>query len=348
LTPPGLQVAGVLGTDHHGVFLTGTKEPLEMHVAHAAWDGFITWLSEGSAYCAGTTAGGTAAISRSTLDTDGPEVVVTSAAGSRTLTSHQHSIPRRPHVNLMRAGDHELRTAVLFPHDYEPGSVRLPVLMHPYAGPHALRVVASARAFLEPQWLADQGFCVVVADGRGTPSRGPAWERSIRDDLAALTLQDQVDALDAVAAAYPDDVDTSRVAMSGWSYGGFISALAVMARPDVFSAAVAGAPVTEWELYDTFYTERYVGHPAEQPEVYDRHNLSRLAPQLRHPLMIIHGMVDDNVVVAHTMRLSSALLAAGKPHEVLPLTGVTHMASQEVVAENLALLQVEFLHRALG
>jgi dipeptidyl-peptidase-4 len=157
-----------------------------------------------------------------------------------------------------------------------------------------------------------------------------------------------VDALEAVAAAYPDDVDTSRVAMSGWSYGGFISALAVMARPDVFSAAVAGAPVTEWELYDTFYTERYVGHPAEQPEVYDRHNLGLLASQLSHPLMIIHGMVDDNVVVAHTMRLSSALLAAGKPHEVLPLTGVTHMASQEVVAENLALLQVEFLHRALG
>jgi dipeptidyl-peptidase-4 len=287
-------------------------------------------------------------ISRSTLDTDGPEVVVTSSAGSQALASHQHPVPSRPRVQLMRAGERELRTAVLFPTGHEPGSVRLPVLMHPYAGPHALRVVASARAFLEPQWLADQGFCVVVADGRGTPSRGPAWERSIRDDLSGRTLQDQVDALEAVAAAYPDDVDTSRVAMSGWSYGGFISALAVMARPDVFSAAVAGAPVTEWELYDTFYTERYVGHPAEQPEVYDRHNLGLLASQLRHPLMIIHGMVDDNVVVAHTMRLSSALLAAGKPHEVLPLTGVTHMASQEVVAENLALLQVEFLHRALG
>jgi dipeptidyl-peptidase-4 len=348
LSPVGLQVAGVLGTDAGGVLLAVTDEPVEMHLARVAWDGTLTHLTEGAAYCTGTSAGGTTAISRSTLDTDGPQVTVTSAAGSAPLTSHQHLVPLRPGVHLMRAGERELRTAVLFPSDHEPGSARLPVLMHPYAGPHALRVVSSARAFLEPQWLADQGFCVVVADGRGTPSRGPAWERSVRDDLATLTLQDQVDALAAVAEVYPDDVDTSRVAMSGWSYGGYISALAVMARPDVFHAAVAGAPVSEWELYDTFYTERYVGHPAEQPEVYERHSLSRIAAQLEHPLMIIHGMVDDNVVVAHTLRLSSALLAAGRPHEVLPLTGVTHMASQEVVAENLALLQVDFLHRAVG
>jgi dipeptidyl-peptidase-4 len=348
LTPVGLQVAGVLGTDADGVLVAVTDEPVEMHLAHVAWDGTLTRLSEGEAVCTGAAAGGTTVISRSTLDTPGPTITVTAASGSMQLTSHQHPPPLRPAVRLLRGGERELRTAVLFPRDHSPGSSRLPVLMHPYAGPHALRVVSSSRAFLEPQWLADQGFCVVVADGRGTPSRGPAWERIVRDDLAAMTLQDQVDALAAVARAYPDDVDTSRVAMSGWSYGGYISALAVMARPDVFHAAVAGAPVTEWDLYDTFYTERYVGHPQQQPEVYERHSLSSIADQLAHPLMIIHGMADDNVVVAHTLRLSSALLAAGKSHEVLPLSGVTHMASQEVVAENLALLQVDFLRRALG
>jgi dipeptidyl-peptidase-4 len=348
LTPVGLQVAGVLDTDADGVLVAVTDEPVEMHLAHVAWDGTLTRLSEGEAVCTGAAAGGTTVISRSTLDTPGPTITVTAASGSMQLTSHQHPPPLRPAVRLLRGGERELRTAVLFPRDHSPGSSRLPVLMHPYAGPHALRVVSSSRAFLEPQWLADQGFCVVVADGRGTPSRGPAWERIVRDDLAAMTLQDQVDALAAVARAYPDDVDTSRVAMSGWSYGGYISALAVMARPDVFHAAVAGAPVTEWDLYDTFYTERYVGHPQQQPEVYERHSLSSIADQLAHPLMIIHGMADDNVVVAHTLRLSSALLAAGKSHEVLPLSGVTHMASQEVVAENLALLQVDFLRRALG
>jgi dipeptidyl-peptidase-4 len=348
LTPPGLQVAAVFGSDADGVLVAATEEPIEMHLVHVGWDGTLTRLSEGRAYCTGASAGGTTVVSRSTLDAMGPTVSVTSVSNTAELASHQMQPAALPSVELVHAGERALRTGVLFPVGHEPGSVRLPVLMHPYAGPHALRVVSSARAFLEPQWLADQGFCVIVADGRGTPSRGPAWERSVRDDLARVTLQDQVDALAAVAAAYPDDVDTSRVAMSGWSYGGYISALAVMARPDVFHAAVAGAPVSEWDLYDTFYTERYVGHPDEQPEVYAAHSLSRMADRLERPLMIIHGMVDDNVVVAHTLRLSSALLAAGRPHEVLPLTGVTHMTSQEVVAENLALLQVEFLQRALG
>jgi dipeptidyl-peptidase-4 len=134
----------------------------------------------------------------------------------------------------------------------------------------------------------------------------------------------------------------------GWSYGGYLSALAVLDRPDVFHAAVAGAPVTEWELYDTCYTERYLGDPNGHPEVYERNSLTGRAGQLTRPLLLIHGLVDDNVVVAHTLRLSAALLSAGKPHEVLPLTGITHMASDEVVAENLLLAQVDFFRRTLA
>jgi len=121
----------------------------------------------------------------------------------------------------------------------------------------------------------------------------------------------------------------------------------VLRRPDVFHAAVAGAPVTDERLYDTFYTERYLGHPDEHPEVYVHNSLIADAPKLDRPLMLIHGLADDNVVVAHSLRLSSALLAAGRPHTVLPLSGVTHMARQEEVAENLVLLQVDFLRRAL-
>jgi len=111
---------------------------------------------------------------------------------------------------------------------------------------------------------------------------------------------------------------------------------------------VAGAPVTDERLYDTFYSERYLGHPGEQPEVYDANSLLPLAERLERPLMLIHGLADDNVVVAHSLRLSSALLAAGKPHTVLPLSGVTHMASQEVVAENIELLKLRFLRDHLG
>ena len=131
-----------------------------------------------------------------------------------------------------------------------------------------------------------------------------------------------------------------------------MSALAVLRRPDVFHAGVAGAPPTDWRLYDTHYTERYLGDPNVQPEVYARSSIiddpeRAVAAQVR-PLLIIHGLADDNVFVAHSLRLSSALLAAGYPHSVLPLSGITHMTSQEVVAENLLLLQVAFLKQALG
>jgi dipeptidyl-peptidase-4 len=169
----------------------------------------------------------------------------------------------------------------------------------------------------------------------------------VAGDLASPALEDQVEAVQA-AAEQCGDLDLSRVGIRGWSFGGYLAALAVLRRPDVFHAAIAGAPVTDWRLYDTHYTERYLGQPDESPEVYERSSLLADAARLSRPLMIIHGLADDNVVVAHSLRLSSALLAAGRPHTVLPLTGVTHMASQEEVAENLLLLQVDFLRDALA
>jgi dipeptidyl-peptidase-4 len=120
----------------------------------------------------------------------------------------------------------------------------------------------------------------------------------------------------------------------------------------VFHAAVAGAPVTDWRLYDTYYTERYLGDPAVDADAYEQSSIindpERTGAAAARPLLIIHGLADDNVVVAHSLRLSSALLAAGYPHSVLPLSGVTHMTPQEVVAENLLTLQVDFLKQALG
>jgi dipeptidyl-peptidase 4 len=223
------------------------------------------------------------------------------------------------------------------------------VLMDPYGGPHGQMVLASRSSFLISQWFAEQGFAVVVADGRGTPGRGPQWEYAVAGDLAGPVLQDQVDALRDAAARFAD-LDTGRVAIRGWSFGGYLAALAVLRRPDVFHAAIAGAPVTDLRLYDTHYTERYLGNPDTDPGPYDRSSLIIEAERAGNPraLMLIHGLADDNVVVAHTLRLSGALLAAGYPHSVLLLSGITHMASQETVAENLLLLQLDFLRRALG
>ncbi|OWA24420.1 S9 family peptidase [Streptomyces sp. CS057] len=255
-----------------------------------------------------------------------------------------------PRVTLTEGGAHRIPCAVLLPSDYQESDGPLPVLMDPYGGPHGRRVVAAHNAHLTSQWFADQGFAVIVADGRGAPGRSPAWEKAVRDNLV-LTMEDQVEALHGLAGRFP--LDLSRVAIRGWSYGGYLAGLAVLRRPDVFHAAVVGAPVTDQRLYDTHYTERYLGDPATQPEVYAYNSLltddglSEPADEVR-PMMIVHGLADDNVVVAHALRLSSALLAAGRPHEVLPLSGVTHMTPQEQVAENLLLLQVDFLKRSLG
>ncbi|MFF9123636.1 alpha/beta fold hydrolase [Streptomyces sp. NPDC014889] len=299
-------------------------------------------------------AGGVAVLVSATLDRPGARVrVVREGRTVATIRSHAEDPGLSPRVTLTQGGARRIPCAVLMPTDYPrdtAASAPLPVLLDPYGGPHGSRVVAAHNAHLTSQWFADQGFAVVVADGRGTPGRSPAWEKAVHHDFT-VTLDDQIEALRDLAGTYP--LDLGRVAIRGWSYGGYLAALAVLRRPDVFHAGIAGAPVTDWRLYDTHYTERYLGDPDQVPQVYAHSSLvtddGLSSPAEPHrPLMIVHGLADDNVVVAHALRLSSALLAAGRPHEVLPLSGVTHMTPQEQVAENLLLLQVDFLKRSLG
>ncbi|GII80168.1 peptidase [Sphaerisporangium rufum] len=348
VTPPGLQVRDVAGVDGDTVlFRASGAEPTEIHLWTWSPAGLTPVTTEPGVH-AGRLSGGTLLVARQELGSPATTVDVRRGDRRARIASLAERPRLEPRVALVRAGERELATAVLLPTGHVPGSRRLPVLMDPYGGPHAQRVLAAGRMFLEPQWFADQGFAVIIADGRGTPGRGPAFERELRHDVPGPVLEDQVDALHGVAQLYPDDLDLSRVAIKGWSFGGYLAALAVLRRPDVFHAAVAGAPVSDWRLYDTAYTERYLGHPDERPDAYERVSLLGDAEKLSRPLMLIHGLADDNVVAAHTLRLSSALLAAGRPHTVLPLSGVTHMTPQEVVAENLLHLQVDFLKKSLG
>jgi len=350
VTPPGLQVRGVLGVDGDTVLFQASAEPAEIGL----WSygpGGLSQVGEGDGVEAGTRAGGTTIISRRGLDDDDVTFrVYRDGQPPAELASlaERPALPA-PRPVLFGAGTREIPAAVLFPSWHEPGQRKLPVLLDPYGGPHMQRVVRTRAAYLTSQWFAEQGFAVVIVDGRGTPGRGPGWERAVAGDLAGPVLEDQVDALRDAAGRFAD-LDTGRVAIRGWSFGGYLAALAVLRRPDVFHAAIAGAPVTDWRLYDTHYTERYLGHPDTDPGSYERSSLISLAERAAEPrpLMVIHGLADDNVVVAHTLRLSSALLAAGYPHSVLPLSGITHMASQETVAENLLLLQLDFLRAALG
>ncbi len=351
VTPVTIEVRDVMDVDGDVVVFGASVERTEIRV--------YTWSrAEGvrRAYpdlttggvCRARRAGGTTVLVRRGLDFAGIRVTVHREDREvATIELYAETPSISLNVRLVTVGDRSLRAAVLFPHGHTPGSGPLPVLLDPYGGPGHQKVMASSGGFLESQWFADQGFAVLVVDGRGTPGGGHAWERSIRGDVATPVLEDQVDALTAAATLFPD-FDLSRVAIRGWSYGGYLAALAVLRQPDVFHVAVAGAPVSDDALYDTHYTERYLGTPDEEPANYEQVSLLKDAANLRRPLMLIHGLSDDNVVVAHTLRLSAALLAAGRMHTVLPLTGATHMANDPAIAENLLLLELEFIRRELG
>ena len=277
------------------------------------------------------------------------------------IENHAETPGFTPNVHFTRLGERGLYTAIVLPSassEYAHADT-LPVLMKPYGGPGFQQVVENQSFYWDAQWWADQGYIVVTADGRGTTGRGPKWDRAIYETMKSVTLEDQVDAVRALPevlatlAAQENkessettipQPDLNRVAMIGWSYGGFLSALAVLEAPETFAAACAGAPPTDWTLYDTHYTERYLGL---DPAVYERNSIISDAPQLDRPLMLIHGFADDNVTIAHSLRLSQALMAAGRKHTFLPLTGITHMTNDETVAENLLILQRDFLAKAL-
>ena len=277
------------------------------------------------------------------------------------IENHAETPGFTPNVHFTRLGERGLYTAIVLPSassEYAHADT-LPVLMKPYGGPGFQQVVENQSFYWDAQWWADQGYIVVTADGRGTTGRGPKWDRAIYETMKSVTLEDQVDAVRALPEALATlaaqenkessettipQPDLNRVAMIGWSYGGFLSALAVLEAPETFAAACAGAPPTDWTLYDTHYTERYLGL---DPAVYERNSIISDAPQLDRPLMLIHGFADDNVTIAHSLRLSQALMAAGRKHTFLPLTGITHMTNDETVAENLLILQRDFLAKAL-
>ncbi|MFF4288492.1 prolyl oligopeptidase family serine peptidase [Streptomyces sp. NPDC001633] len=347
VTPEGLQLRAVLAVEGERVLFTASEDPLETHVwSHEPGHGNRR-LSRGPGRFTGTGRGGTVVVEGQTPH--GNEVSVLrdgrTAAGITSLAETPAVTPRPVFLTL---GQRELRAALHLPSWHREGSARLPVLLDPYGGP-GLQVVGRGRGWFTcvSQWFAEQGFAVLVADGRGTPGRGPAWEKAVHGDQLGPALEDQVDAVRAAAARYPD-LDLSRVAIRGWSFGGFLAAAAVLHRPDVFHAAVAGAPPTDQRLYDTHWKERFLGHPEAHPDAYERSSLAGHGHLLTRPLLLVHGLADDNVAAAHTLRFSAELLAAGRPHSVLPLPGATHLPADDVINEQLLHFQRDFLRDALS
>jgi dipeptidyl-peptidase-4 len=310
---------------------------------------------------------------------DGPSVFSATASGDgRWLVVRQEQIDAAPRTTLRLTADgtvraeipsraepppplsvklYELPTAegtlqgaLIFPRHAASG--RLPVIDWVYGGPHAVTVQRSAQAFVLGQWLADQGFIVAKIDNRGTPYRGRDFERAIRGSFGQIPLHDQIAGLEALSSLRGSDepqLDLQRAGAIGASFGGYLSALAVLKAPQHFAAAVAIAPVVDWVDYDTAYTERYLGLPLENDAGYTESSLLTSAAGLRRPLLLIHGTADDNVHFAGTLRLTSAMLQAGIPPDLLAVPGATHQfadqTAQRVVWASAAAFLIDHLQR---
>ena len=250
-----------------------------------------------------------------------------------------------PNVELTRTeGARAMDAAIVRPRDFKKGS-SYPVILDVYAGPGHKQVLAQPDRYMIDQWMADRGYIVVAIDGRGTPGHGREWERAIRGNLIEVPLADQIAGLEALAKREPA-MDLKRVGVVGWSFGGYFSAMAVMQKPDAFRCAVAGAPVVSWENYDTHYTERYLGLPSENAGGYRASSVLTYASTLTRPLLLIHGLTDDNVYFQHSMQLSEALFQAGKTFNFLPLLG-THMVSEPLLRLRRQTRVIEFFDAEL-
>ncbi|MDX2130850.1 MAG: DPP IV N-terminal domain-containing protein [Planctomycetota bacterium] len=357
LTPEGFPLNGLVHVDQARGFavVSASEHPAHVHlyrVALTASGGTpeaITPRDVPGQFAGEFAREGDTWVRSSATLTSGPSWEVLTG-GARSGAPIPASVERpllTPEVRLeeVRWEGRTYHAAVVLPPGHD-GAAKLPVVNSVYGGPHVNDVNASQWAYLMDGWLAAQGFAVVSIDARGTPRRGRAWERAIHKDVIDIPLREQTEVLKALCARMPA-LDASRVGISGWSFGGYFAAHATMRRPDVYKVGVAGAPVCDWIDYDTHYTERYMGLPAENPKGYASANVLTYCKDLRVPLLIIHGTADDNVYMVNSLKMTDALFRAGRAFDFLPLAGVTHAPNEPETAMRLQARIVQFLKDAL-
>jgi dipeptidyl-peptidase-4 len=249
-----------------------------------------------------------------------------------------------PELHRIQTSDGaELHAAV-----YRPAaSGKAPVIVSVYGGPGPQMVNDSwaETVDLRAQLLAQHGFVVLKVDNRGSARRGLAFEAPIARAMGQIELRDQVEGVRWLGTL--GFADTSRVGIYGWSYGGYMTLMALFTAPDVFKAGVCGAPVTFHEGYDTAYTEKYMSTPTDNAEGYRRSSPLSYVDQLRGRLLLIHGMIDENVHFRHTARLTQALIDSGKPFETLFYPNERHMPRSERDRVAMERRLLEFFQRNL-
>ena len=272
--------------------------------------------------------------SYSALDTPPTIKVKALDSGEVRHVLHEERDPKIDALGLKPPTLHTFKTedgTTLHAAIFEPAgaSASSPIVVSVYGGPHAQRVSNSwgPTVDLRAQHLRQRGYTVLVVDNRGSARRGLAFEGAIKHDMGNLEVQDQVAGVRWLAEKGLGDPE--RVGIYGWSYGGYMSAMALVRAPEVFDVGVAGAPVTHWDGYDTHYTERYMGTPASNPEGYVASAVMTHADALKGKLMLVHGLIDENVHFRHTARLINALIAKRKDYELLLFPDERHSPRSE-------------------
>ncbi|MFP5326084.1 MAG: DPP IV N-terminal domain-containing protein, partial [Acidimicrobiia bacterium] len=219
----------------------------------------------------------------------------------------------------------ELHAALYVP----AGEPPYPVVLSVYGGPGVNRVYDgwNLTVAMRAQYLRQRGFLVVACDNRGGVWRGKGFEDAVHRNLGDLEVRDQVEVVEQLVAS--GLADRERVGIYGWSYGGYLAAMCLARAPEVFRAAVAGAPVTHWDGYDTHYTERYMGTPADNPDGYETSSVMHHASSIRGRLLLVHGLIDENVHFRHTARLINALIKERIPYELMLFPNERHSPRSE-------------------
>jgi len=220
-----------------------------------------------------------------------------------------------------------LHYQIIKPRNLEPGR-RYPVIVDVYGGPGNQRVRKAWAGYPRGnegffrQLLAQSGYIVFTLDNRGSGSRGVRFESALYHHLGSVEIEDQVTGVNFLRTL--PYVDPARIGVFGWSYGGYMALMCMMQAPDVFAAGVSGAPVTDWKLYDTHYTERFMGTPQSNPDGYAKSSVLHYADDLKGSLLIMHGMADDNVLFTHSTTLFKKLQDLNEPFEVMTYPGGKH------------------------
>jgi dipeptidyl-peptidase 4 len=254
------------------------------------------------------------------------------ADGAVLATIHDAPDPRvatlalaPPEIVSITSRDGETLYGALYRPPARFGAGPHPTIVFVYGGPHVQLVTNgwNMTVTMRPQYLRSLGYLVFVLDNRGSARRGLAFEGAIKHRMGSVEVDDQVDGVRWLVGE--GLADPSRVGIYGWSYGGYMAAMCLGRAPDTFKVAVSGAPVTHWDGYDTHYTERYMGLPKDNPRGYEEGSVMHHVDRMRGKLLLVHGLIDENVHFRHTARLVNAMIAARKPYDLLLFPDERHM-----------------------